>query len=207
MDATARALYITAIGAATVGSYGNYAITAINADQTSTFAAGFTANQAYDVYIIAQNDAVKYGVSSPVVAAGVYGSATATPIYGAGAGGGPTTTIPASGSGSVASSITSITPNLANSNFLICPDSYYTITSPIIISETQSPTVSFAQGYIQDFNILLPTGDQFDVTVTPNVQTFNQSVVQLCRSSTTSVTPCSTSVSIILRPLIPRTSL
>jgi hypothetical protein len=104
------------------------------------------------------------GVASPFPAAGIYGSSSVTPAYGAGLAG-PTTTIPAIGAGSVQST-TSSTPNV--SSYLICPDSYAAITSPMIISETSS--VNFSSNVDQDFNILLPTGYQFDVTVAPDLQ-------------------------------------
>lgn len=141
--------------AATVAASGNYPITVVSGYQTFTFPATFVAGNNYDVYIFAENDAVP----SPVPAAGIYDG-----TFTAGGGAGPTLVL-----SGIAASQTSVTPNGgAGQLYTICPDSYVTITNPMVVGETGS--VSFSSPSDQDFNVLLPTGFEYDVTVAPNIQ-------------------------------------
>lgn len=136
-------------------AFGSYAITSVSSYQTFTFPASYVAGNTYDVYLFAENDAVP----TPVAAAGVYDG-----TFTAGGGAGPTLVV-----SGIASSQTSITPNGGSGQlYTICPDSYVTITNPMVVGETAS--VSFSSGTDQDFNVLLPTGYEFDITVSPNIQ-------------------------------------
>jgi hypothetical protein len=130
-----------------LGTPGTYQITAINSNQTYTFASNFVPATTYDVYIYAKNDAQP----TPIYATSIY-------------------SFPGLISG-ITGGQPSKTPNNPSNNllFTICPDSYVTINDPMIIGE-QTSNSFFSAGYVQDFNILLPTGYQFDVTVAPNVQ-------------------------------------
>jgi hypothetical protein len=167
--------YLTNHPTATLGAAGSYQITDVgpapNPSQTATFAANFVAGQSYDVYIFAKNDAVP----TPVPALGIYAPVGSpppgTPGFAPQLSGPfvPTLTIP----GPVAVQ-TSTTPNDVPPNksllYKLCPGSYVTITNPMVIGETASTSFSFAGD--QDFNVLLPTGYEFDVSVSPNVQLF-----------------------------------
>jgi|GEM_PF-3800009 len=141
-----------------IGTPGNYPITSVNAEQTYTFPANFVSGTNYDVYVFAKNDAQP----TPVAATGIYGAA---PGFTPGAAG-PTLTISGIPSGQPIK-----TPNNPANNliFTICPDSRVTITDPMIIGE-QTNNSFFSAGYVQDFNILLPTGYEFDVAVAPTIQ-------------------------------------
>jgi len=162
-EITGASNYVANHPTATVGAFSSYSISAVSVNQTYTFSATFTAGQNYDVYIFAQNDAVP----TPVKALGIYG---ASPGYTAQTSGPILPTLTIAGT-SIAVSQSSTTPNNVPPNSLLlytlCPDSYTTITNPMVIGEA---VTSFSSNVDQDFNLLLPTGFQFDVTVSPDVQ-------------------------------------
>ncbi|GHN02788.1 hypothetical protein WSM22_42770 [Cytophagales bacterium WSM2-2] len=145
--------------AATVAASGNYAINQINSLQTVTFAANFLASQAYDVYVYAENDALPNPIPSGGTGCGVCG------VYGSNRlanGGGPTIqfTAPAS-------------PSLVQPSYLVCPNSYVTVSDPIVVGEIGAS--DFTSGTLvtpttQDFNILLPPGYAFDGVTLPTIQ-------------------------------------
>jgi hypothetical protein len=152
--------YMNAPGhsSATVGAFGSYKINSVSSSQTHTFKAQYVSGTNYSVYLFAENNATP----NPVDALGIY-DANKVP----GGSGGPTLTI----SGIPNDPVSKTPNNVAPNNLLLyklCPDSYITITEPMIISEAGTkfslPSVD------QDFNILLPSGFQFDITVSPNVQ-------------------------------------
>ena len=134
--------------AATIAASGSYTIEQINTLQTVTFPASFVAGQDYDVYLYAENDANP----TPVSSGGIYGSDLLANS------GGPTLQI----------SISSFPASSNYPSYLICPNSNVTVTKPIIIGETFNS--EFESGSLQNFNILLPTGYEFDITSTPNIQ-------------------------------------
>ena len=154
----------TSTAAGYVAAYGSYPITAIGADQTVTFSATYNAANSYEVYVFAANDAFINGLSSPVQAVGVYGNSTAN--FAADPTGATAPTLKINGANNAPTG--SLTPNVSNSNIQICPNSYVTISQPLIIAE--QTVGQFSSGSTQDFNILLPTGFQFDVTVKPTIQ-------------------------------------
>ena len=140
---------------------GNYAIDQINTVQTVTFPAAnpslnpFVASQNYDVYIYAENDANPIPISS----GGIYGSLANGFAPGTS---GPTLQIKAPAA------------PVANQPFyLICPGSFVTVSDPILLGETAAS--QFSAGTIlsptlQDFNIVLPSGYEFDGVTLPDVQ-------------------------------------
>lgn len=141
---------------ATVGASGNYPITAVGVPQTNTFNTSYLAGQNYSVYVFAENNANP----NAIPALGIYDS-NLTP----GGGVGPTLIVTG-----VTATTSSTTPTNQPSSplfYKLCPDSYVTITDPMIIGEA---VTKFSSNSDQDFNILLPTGFQFDITVAPNVQ-------------------------------------
>jgi Secretion system C-terminal sorting domain len=131
-----------------IAAKGNYSIDQINVLQTTTFEATtpFVPLQTYNVYIYAENDANPTAIPS----GGIFGSSLVANS------GGPTTqvTLPS-------------TPVTANPFYLICPNSFVTVTEPIVLSE--SSISSFNSLATQDFNILLPQGYEFDGTTLPKV--------------------------------------
>lgn len=120
---------------------------------TSTLAAG-----TYDVWMYAENDALP----SPVSTTAPYGPKTSDPLtsfaVGGGSAGSPTfkITIPVS-SGSL---------YLNNPTYTICSSSTTTLADPIIIAEGTSG--EFNHG-LQTFNVLLPTGFEFDTDADPTI--------------------------------------
>jgi hypothetical protein len=125
-----------------------YSITQVNALQTIAFGASLVPSTTYDVWIYAENDANP----TPVPAGQPYGADFAI----GSAGPTLTLTVPASPS---QNSIPSYT---------ICPDSYYLLTEPIIIGEANAN--SFQLGVVQDFNILAPSGYEFDAVTKPTIE-------------------------------------
>ncbi len=148
---------------------GSFAITVVNTVQTVTFPANFSTSQNYDVYIAADNNA------TPVYSSGIF-----TPLspssYVAGAG--PTLNI--LGTSIFDPSVpTSTSPTPTNGTgtsaliYSLCPNSYTTITQPMIITEPNPSGIGFFGGLSgdQNFNILLPPGYEFDINVAPVIQT------------------------------------
>jgi hypothetical protein len=144
---------------------GSFQITQVNTSQTSTFPASFTIGNDYDVYVFAKNDANP----TPIPAAGVYSGFDAVnkvflTAVTTGTQFAPTLQITDAGGGNASGTTQDNFPT-----YSICPDSYVTTSDPIIIGE--SNPWDFSAPYTQDFNIILPTGYQFDVanSSTPNV--------------------------------------
>jgi hypothetical protein len=109
----------------------------------------------YPVYVYAQNDAEP----NPIVAAAPYGSAANGFDIGLP---GPTTTL------------TLTNPSvISKTQYEICANSSTRLEAPMVISEPAAAPGAFALGGYgateQKFNILLPTGFQFDVTKTPTI--------------------------------------
>jgi Bacterial Ig-like domain/Secretion system C-terminal sorting domain/PKD domain len=142
-EITGQSNYLTNHPTATLAASGSYQITSVNVNQTHTFAANFAVATNYDVYIFAKNNALP----TPIPAASIY-------------------SFPGLISG-IQNQQNSHTPN--SKTYTLCPDSYVTITDPMIVGETSDASF-FARGFEQDFNVLLPTGFQFDVTVPPTIQ-------------------------------------
>ncbi len=137
----------------TVVTNGNYVITQVNTAQTESFNGSLTAATAYDVWIFAKNDANPTNISTTAP----YGSSANNFSVG---GAGPTLKF-----------TTPTISNVRNSfqpDYTLCPDSYVTLTDPIIIGEQNS--TDFSAAGLQDFNILLPTGFEFDGVNKPTVQ-------------------------------------
>ncbi|MBT1697483.1 T9SS type A sorting domain-containing protein [Fulvivirgaceae bacterium PWU4] len=121
----------------------------------------FTASLApgtYDVWMYAENDALPSAVSTSAP----YGPKTSDPTtsfaVGGGSAGNPTfkITIPVS-SGSL---------YLNNPTYTICSNSTTTLADPIIIAEGVSGEFNHGS---QNFNVLLPTGFEFDTDVNPTI--------------------------------------
>jgi len=139
--------------AGSVFARGNYLISLVNSPQTTTvsFTTSLTANTTYDVWIFAKNDANPVNISTP------------TPY-----GGAPDYLV--TGTTPTLQFTTPTVLNLKNGfqpDYNICPDSYYTLTDPIIIGEAANS--DFQSGSVQDFNILLPSGFDFDGVTKPSV--------------------------------------
>jgi len=136
---------------------GSYTIDQINTAQTVTFATSLAtlmvAGSTYDIWIFAKNDAQPTPVSSGFHYGGL---ASSFAINGTG----PTLqfTVPAS------------PPYSYFPNYTMCPDSYVTLSAPIILGENTNN--EFASASVQDFYILLPTGFEFDGVNKPKVQLF-----------------------------------
>lgn len=135
-----------------IKAYDSYTITQVNKPQTVTFGANLTASTTYDVWIFAKNDANP----KPIGAAQPYG---AGPGYVIGAAG-PTLQI-------------SVPPlaglsNTKTPSYTICPDSYFLLTEPIILGESSAN--SFQSGVDQEFNILAPSGFEFDGITKPTIK-------------------------------------
>jgi hypothetical protein len=152
--------YLLSHPTATVGAADNYLISSIGVAQTHTFPATYVTAQNYSVFVYAENNALP----TPVPALGIFDSNLI-----AGGGNGPTLSF-----SGVISSTTNKTP--ISTFYKLCPDSYVTITEPMIISEAAVP---FNSNFDQDFNILLPTGFQFDVTVAPKIQLIGNNFTKL----------------------------
>lgn len=126
--------------------------------QYVTINANLTNNIDYYVYAFAENDANPI----PIATKHPFGSSTNAFAVDAD---GPTLKIKK----------TSTNTNLVNNpRFEVCSNSSVRMEEPIIISEPLSNAGDFATGFgltdIQSFNILLPTGFQFDVTKTPTIK-------------------------------------
>jgi len=125
--------------------------------QYVTINANLTNNIDYYVYAFAENDANPI----PIPTSAPFGSSTNSFAVDAD---GPTLKIKK----------TNATTNLVNNpRFEVCSNSSVKMEEPIIISEPAGNAGDFATGFgltdIQSFNILLPTGFQFDVTKTPTI--------------------------------------
>lgn len=131
---------------------GSFPITLVNTPQTTTYSAVQTANTAYDVWIFAKNDANPVNIST---ATAYGGSADSYAITG---------TTP---------TLRFTTPTIGNirpgfqPDYSLCPDSFFTLTDPIIIGEINLN--DFTAAGTQDFNILLPAGFEFDGVTKPTV--------------------------------------
>ena len=139
-----------------IAARGSYYINSILKSQTYTFPAKYVNNQMYDIYVYAENDA-----PIPVGGNTVYYHKTDS-SYTTGRG---TTN---DGKVGPTAQITIAPVTYKNPDFVICPDSYVTITDPIVIGETSAS--QFSSPAVQDFNILLPTGYQFDLGTKPTVR-------------------------------------
>ena len=134
---------------------GSYAINQINTLQTNPFSSStdFVANQTYDIYLYAENDAMP----TPVSSGGIFRADKSV------IGTGPTIQV----------KLPLLSTTAPQPVYLICPDSYVTVTDPIILEEATISRFSagtLSPGNLQDFNLLLPSGYEFDATTAPEVQ-------------------------------------
>ncbi len=117
--------------------------------QSVAFSASLTPGGVYDIWVYAQNDAQP----TPIAVSAPYGKLSPHTPGGAG----PTITL------NVPATITS------NSNrpiIQVCPNSEAIVTDAIVIGESAPGDFS---GGAQNFNLLLPTGFQFDISDLPSV--------------------------------------
>ena len=136
------AAYSLAHPAVIVAAKGNYVIKQVNVLQSHTFKAAFAASQKYDVYVFAENDRLP----TPISSKGIYGS-----------------TLVANSGGPTLQFTMATSPPLNNSPaYLICPNSNVIVSEPIIIGEAS--VSQWKSATLQDFNILLPTGYEFDLS-------------------------------------------
>jgi len=133
----------------------NYAINQVSTPQTVTFSAPLSISSAYDVWIFARNDAQPIPFPKPGPTSLPYLSAASN--YSTTTGTGPTFQIP-----------TSPGKNIYSPDYTICPNSFVTLTDPIIIGELNN--TDFSSAAPQDFYLYLPTGYEFDPKNLPTVQ-------------------------------------
>ncbi|MBX7126665.1 MAG: hypothetical protein K1X47_13300, partial [Cyclobacteriaceae bacterium] len=132
---------------------GSFAIQQVAPNYQSTaFAAQLNPGSTYDVWLFAENDAQPLAVGT----AAPYGSAANKHVVGSA---GPTLqlSIPAV-----------ISSTLSTPLYQICPTSEVLLDAPIVIGETSSN--DFTLTGRQDFNLLLPTGFQFNTSKLPTVK-------------------------------------
>jgi len=140
-----------------VVTWDQYDITNINSPQSVEFPASLNAGTTYDVWVYAQNDAQP----SPVAALFPYGDANTLPAPYKIGGAGPTFNFTTPTASQLQDSY--------SPQYQLCPDSYFTLTKPIIIGES-NPWDFDMGSTVQDFNLLLPPGYTFDGVTLPTVR-------------------------------------
>ncbi|MEJ0056069.1 MAG: hypothetical protein WDN75_10655 [Bacteroidota bacterium] len=122
----------------------------------------FVVGNTYDVWIYAENDALP----TPFETAGPYGASPGFIVNGTG---------PTIVSDNVPSFGTGVTLN--NPTITICNSSYQILNSPIIVTEGTN-TQFYTGGGSQSFNIVLPAGFQFDVSLSGSTPVYGNLTLQ-----------------------------
>ncbi len=128
----------------------SFQIQLVNEPQTVAFSANLNPSTTYDIWLCADNDANPTPIPTPAPYGANFEIGSA----------GPTLKI--------------TVPNVTNlqlvnqPNLTLCPESFVLLTDPIII--TESTPSAFSKIGVQDFNIILPFGYQFDGITEPTVQ-------------------------------------